>query len=251
MVEATREHLAVARAAGSTIPSQHAITLLEGYAIGAELEKERIAVGWRRVGWKLGFTNQALWAALGLDQPFRAPVYEETLASDSIEMKALVQPRIEPEIVVGVDRDIAAESDSAEIAAAIGWAAAGLEVVQCHFQGWQMSPAEAVADAGLHAALIIGERQTMTAKTVRALSECDCLLLCDGEKVGSGRGTDVLGGPLDALRWLLRGLPSGLRAGEIVTTGTLTSALPISGQQRWTNRLSGPVALGSVEVSFS
>ena len=69
MVEATREHQAVARAACSTIQSQHAITLIEGYAIGAELEKERIAVGWRRVGWKLGFTNQALWAALGLDQP--------------------------------------------------------------------------------------------------------------------------------------------------------------------------------------
>jgi 2-keto-4-pentenoate hydratase len=33
------------------------------------------------VGWKLGFTNQALWAALGLDQPFWAPVYAETLAS--------------------------------------------------------------------------------------------------------------------------------------------------------------------------
>ena len=53
MIEATREHLAVARAAGSTIKSRHAITLLEGYAIGAELEEERIAVGWRRVGWKL------------------------------------------------------------------------------------------------------------------------------------------------------------------------------------------------------
>ncbi len=60
------------------------------------------------MGWKLEFTNQDLWAALGLDQPFRAPVYAETLASDRIETDGLVQPRIDPEIVLGIGRDVPA-----------------------------------------------------------------------------------------------------------------------------------------------
>ena len=68
--------------------------------------------------------------------------------------------------------------------------------------------------------------------------------------VATGRGSDVLGGPLDALHWLLLGLPGGLRAGEIVTTGTLTQALPVEPGQRWRHRLTAPIALGPVELKL-
>jgi 2-keto-4-pentenoate hydratase len=251
VIDATRDALATARSLGATTASLRAITLRDGYEIGSALERERVAAGWRRVGWKLGFTNQALWAALGLDQPFWAPVYAETLASDRLEIVGLVQPRIEPEIVLGVDRDVPAGSGFEEVAASIQWAAAGLEVVHCHFEAWNMSPAEAVADAGLHAALAIGPRQKITAAEAIALSACGAVLLRDGEAVAEGNGKDVLGGPLEALGWLLRGLPEGLRAGDIVTTGTLTTAVPVKRGQRWTHRSSGPVALGTVELSFT
>jgi 2-oxo-3-hexenedioate decarboxylase len=251
VVNATREALATARSMGAATPSRRAITLLEGYEIGSALELERIARGWRRMGWKLGFTNRDLWAALGLDQPFRAPVYAETLAPDRIEADGLVQPRIEPEVVLGIGRNVAAGSSRSEIAASIQWAAAGLEVVQCHFEGWQMSPAEAVADAGLHAALVIGPRREITAAEAVALSAYECILLCDGTPVASGRGTNVLGGPLEALGWLLRDLPDGLRAGELVTTGTLTPAMPVQRGQTWTHRSSGSVTLETAELSFT
>jgi 2-keto-4-pentenoate hydratase len=251
VVNATRDALATARSIGATTPSHRAITLFEGYEIGRALELERIAGGWRRLGWKLGFTNQDLWVALGLDQPFRAPVYAETLASERIEAYGLVQPRIEPEIVLGIGRDVPAGASRGEIAAAIQWSAAGLEVVQCHFEGWEMSPAEAVADAGLHAALVIGPRREITAAEAVTLSACECVLLCDGKPVASGRGTNVLGGPLEALGWLLRNLPGGLRSGELVTTGTLTPAMPVQRGQTWTHRSSGPVTLKTAEVSFT
>jgi 2-keto-4-pentenoate hydratase len=228
VIDATRDALANARSRGSTIASLRAITLPEGYEIGGALESERIAAGWHRVGWKLGFTNQALWAALGLDQPFWAPVYAETLASDHLDTVGLVQPRIEPEIVLGVDRDVPAGSGLEEVAASIQWAAAALEVVHCHFEAWEMSPAEAVADAGLHAALAFGPRKKITPSEAIALSACSAVLLRDGVRVAAGDGSEVLGGPLEALGWLLRGLPEGLRAGEMVTTGTLTTALPVS-----------------------
>lgn len=251
MIDATRDALATARSTGAVTPSRRAISLLEGYELGRALERERIAGGWRRVGWKLGFTNQDLWAALGLDQPFRAPVYTETLAQDRIEADGLVQPRIEPEIVLGIGRDVPAGSSRSEIAASIQWAAAGLEVVQCHFERWEMSPAEAVADAGLHAALAIGPRLEITAAEATALSACECVLLCNGRAVATGRGTSVLGGPLEALGWLLRDLPDGLRAGEFVTTGTLTPAMPIQQGQTWTHSSSGSVTLQTAELSFT
>ena len=100
-----------------------------------------------------------------------------------------------------------------------------------------MTPAEAVADAGVHAALAIGPPTAVTADDVQNLAVATCQLLLD-----------VLGGPLDALHWLLKGLPNGLRAGEIVTTGTLTHALPLQPGQRWEHRLSASIALEPVQL---
>ena len=62
----------------------------------------------------------------------------------------------------------------------------------------------------------------------------------------------VLGGPLSALKHLVEVLASDagspeLAAGEIVTTGTLTGALPVSPGETWTTALTG-VALDGIAV---
>jgi 2-keto-4-pentenoate hydratase len=141
---------------------------------------------------------------LALDSPKRARIYPETLCAGSVAAAELLQPRIEPEVVLGADL---AQGVVDAIATAVEWAAAGLEVVQCHFDGWEMTPAEAVAEAGLHAALAIGPRREVDAAAVHGLAAARCDLFCDAVLVATGRGTDVLGGPLDGLHWLVRGLP--------------------------------------------
>ena len=62
--------------------------------------------------------------------------------------------------------------------------------------------------------------------------------------VRSGRGRDALGSPLTALRFLVaelarNGTAPPLAAGEIVTTGTLTEAMPIRAGEVWTTILDG------------
>jgi 2-oxo-3-hexenedioate decarboxylase len=64
----------------------------------------------------------------------------------------------------------------------------------------------------------------------------------------------VLGGPLLALAHLAEVLAGDrhnppLRAGEIVTTGTLTRAFPIAAGETWTTSLDG-IALDGLAVSF-
>ncbi len=70
--------------------------------------------------------------------------------------------------------------------------------------------------------------------------------------VARGRGCDALGGPVEAVSWLLRvrGV-EGLRAGAIVTTGTLTAALPVAPGESWRWNSTGRAALGQVQVSLS
>jgi len=224
------------------------VSLDAAYELGKDLERERVSAGWRPAGWKLGFTNQALWKGLGLESPIRARIYDQTLRSGDLDSADLVQARIEPEIVVGFGVDVPQVSGHDAIADAVEWVAAGLEVVQCHFEHWEMTPAEAIADAGVHAALAIGPRTKVNAEAARGLAAATCRLLRDGDLTETGSGAYVLGGPLDALHWLLRRLPGGVRAGEIVTTGTLTRAMPIESGQRWEHRLSAAIAIKPVEL---
>ena len=69
-----------------------------------------------------------------------------------------------------------------------------------------------------------------------------------------GLAVNVLDGPLSALRHLVEMLARDpgnppLSAGEIVTTGTLTRALPVAPGETWSTGLSG-IALDGISVRF-
>ena len=64
----------------------------------------------------------------------------------------------------------------------------------------------------------------------------------------------MLDGPLSALRHLVGLLARdtvnpAVAAGEIVTTGTLTQAMPVKSGERWTTALSG-VTLDGIDIRF-
>jgi len=113
----------------------------------------------------------------------------------------------------------------------IDWVAHGFEIVQSIFPGWKFSAPDTVAAFGLHGALLIGPRHSIAGHTEdwgRMLPTFEIDLKRDGTVVA----TNVLGGPVSALRHLIDILSRDhvnppLAAGEIVTTGTLTRALPV------------------------
>jgi len=74
--------------------------------------------------------------------------------------------------------------------------------------------------------------------------------LVNGAEAGQGTGADVLGHPHNALAWLANHLAAdarGLRAGEIVLTGSLVKTLWLNAGDRAVMELAG---LGSVAVAF-
>ncbi len=79
-------------------------------------------------------------------------------------------------------------------------------------------------------------------------------LFRDGALVDRGEAGNVLGGPVSALRHLVEALAADpeaepLRAGDIVTTGTVTRAFPISPGERWTTAVAG-LDLPGMDLSF-
>jgi 2-keto-4-pentenoate hydratase len=68
-------------------------------------------------------------------------------------------------------------------------------------------------------------------------------LLRNGEVVDRGEGSVVLDGPVDALRQWVEAMHAQpqrwpIRAGDIVTTGTITDAWPMAPGMRFETRLS-------------
>jgi 2-keto-4-pentenoate hydratase len=222
------------------------------YRTTAELRWLREARGETPVGRKIGFTNRGIWNEYGVFEPIWGDMWDGTVhdvaAGGTIAVSHLPEPRIEPEIVFGLDRDLSPAMSVAEVAGGIAWVAHGFEIVQSIFPGWRFSVADCVADGGLHGALHVGPRRLLSPDERRhlpmALALLGLTLLRDGERVDVGTGANVLDGPVEALTHLVRVLASDpvnppLRAGEIVTTGTLTRAFPVTPGERWSTEIAG------------
>jgi 2-keto-4-pentenoate hydratase len=92
----------------------------------------------------------------------------------------------------------------------------------------------------------------LTPAKALGLADVDVTLLRSGAVVARGRGSAALGGPVDAVVWLLS-LPGvrGLQSPVIITTGTLTAAFPVASGEMWRLADTGPAALRDLDVTLS
>ncbi len=231
------------------------------YAVLREIHARRVANGWRSLGRKIGFTNRTIWARYGVDRAMWAHVYAETVhrlpsGRGSIAISGIVQPRIEPEVVFGLRREVPVGANARTVLDAVEWAAPGFEIVQSHFPDWKFQAADCTAAFGLHAALVVGPATPIDARgrdrLADTLADFELTLRRDDAVVERGRGHNVLGSPALALGHLadvLAGQPAAapLRTGEIVTTGTLTDAWPIAPGMRWRSDY-GTLGLSGLEL---
>ena len=233
------------------------------YAVLHEIERRRIARGWRPVGRKIGFTNRTIWPRYDVYLPMWAHVWRETVteAPDgraTLVLERTAEPRIEPEVVFGLAGPVPPQGDAGAALAAVAWIAPGFETVQSHFPGWRFKAPDCTAAFGLHRALVVGPRVPVTAANRAALAEALPrfeLTLRQGDRVvDRGVGANVLDSPALALVHLARVLADSpdappLRAGELVTTGTVTDAWPVAAGQTWTSDY-GALGLPGLELSF-
>lgn len=233
------------------------------YAVARRVSDARRAEGFVAVGRKIGFTNSSIWPEYGVYEPIWGHMYDRTVVrlgggEARCSLRAFAEPRIEPEIAFGLRSAPAPQADPAGLLESIEWVAHGFEIVQSHFPGWKFRVADTVADGGLHGTLLLGRPCALSelgsglADSLRSFSVA---LSCDGVVKEVGRGSNVLGSPLAALAHLVSVLASRpesepLRAGEIVTTGTLTAAYPVDAGEVWQTEMRG-IALPGLKVAFT
>lgn len=247
---------------GRSVGRYPGLALAEAYAVAAEIRARRRARGEQAVGRKIGFTNTAIWPLYGVSAPMWNFVYDSTVhdleAVAGFDLRGLAEPRIEPEIVLGLAAAPAVGMSEEALLGCVGWVAHGFEIVQSVYPGWKLSGAESAAAFGLHGALLIGPRHAI-GRDRRAWGErlrsFTLTLSKGGAAVAEGMGSNVLGGPIQALRFLVDEIArypvsEPIAAGEIVTTGTLTDAQPVAAGDEWATELRG-IPIAGISLAFT
>lgn len=226
----------------ASLPSE--LTVEEGYTAQDAFLERRVRAEGDPVGYKVGFTSEAVRSDLGVDAPAYGRVLADTVRENRrFETAALLGPRIEPEIAFLLGEDLSPPVSRHEVVAATRLVVPVVEVVDSRIRDWNVTAATAIADNALAARVLVGDQTT--AGDVDLVRE-GVEVLIDGERRATGTGAAVLGHPADAVAWLAEQLPDHgdvLEAGDIVSTGSITEPIPVAAGETVVARFS---SLGSV-----
>jgi 2-keto-4-pentenoate hydratase len=181
------------------------------------------------MGYKLGYTSAAMRRQMGVGSPNYAPLFDDMVFGSGDTVDGYMQPRLEPEIAVVLGSDLSGPGLLMhEVAAAIVETRCCLEIVDSVWRDYRFSVEQNIADGSSAAGLVLGPEL--------GIDPLDChrvtvSLSVDGTEVGTATGAAAGGHPLHGVAWLCDRLAErgdGLRAGQVVITGGLTAAVPLT-----------------------
>ncbi|MFK0174296.1 2-keto-4-pentenoate hydratase [Streptomyces sp. NPDC090306] len=224
-----------ARATRTPIPpltdGDPTLDIHDGYAIQRELIELLVADGDCVIGYKAGLTSAPMQAMFSVDTPDYGPVLASTVHHDgaSVPSGAFIAPKVEAEIVFrlgaslkgpGVDVDAARE--------AVSEVMAGLEIVDSRIEGWRIRLADTIADLASNGAVVLADPVPAGDRDFRPTGMA---FSRNGELLATGAGAAALGDPVAVVAWLANVLGERgvtLEAGQLIMTGALHSAVPIT-----------------------
>ena len=194
------------------------------------------ASGYEVAGFKIGATAQVAMDLLGVSGPFFGPLYREAFQENdaTVSLPMAHTPGIEAEFAVGLAADLPRRTDAwtrDEVEAAVAWVGPAFEIVGTRLEGGLPGKGTlAIADGGANVDFVCGpsgadwRSADLTAHPVA--------LRVNGIEVASGHsGMLVFGDPVAGVLWLANHPEldaRGLKAGDVVTTGTCTGITPLS-----------------------
>lgn len=222
------------------------------YEMQRSMTQHWVSQGRRLVGAKIGLTNPAVQKAFGVFRPDFGVLFAdmEVPDGDVVDLKRLLQPRVEAEVAFVLRDGLPHEQTTAvEVMRAVDFLLPAIEIVDSRIEGWDISIVDTVADNASSGLYVLGTRPVKLSDVDLRL--CGMVLEHEGEPVSVGAGAACLGNPLNAVVWLactMARMGSPLRAGDVILSGALGPMVPVTPGARYEARING---LGSVRVGFS
>ncbi len=184
------------------------------------------------VGYKIGCTSVVMQQYLSIPHPCAGSIFAGRVHDSGVALQAgdYVRVGVECEIAVRLGRDLpldGAPLTEENLAQAIECYYPAIEIVDDRYAKWETLGAPTlVADDFFAAGCVLGKPVPRSA--LADLGAVRGRALINGHEVAAGTGADVLGHPHLALLWLAEHLTArgqGMRAGQIVMTGSLVKTL--------------------------
>ena len=227
----------------------------EGYRIQRAVHDLLLPYAGAMVGYKIGCTSAVMQQYLNIPHPCGGGVFARGVHASgaSLQARDYVRVGVECEIAVRLGHDLPpaqAPFTAETVARAIEAYHPAIEIVDERYADWaSLGAAILVADDFFAAGCVLGKPLARSAAP--DLLSVVGRAIVNGAEAGQGSGADVLGHPHNALAWLANHLAAngnGLRAGEIVLTGSLVKTLWLKAGDAAVMELEG---LGAVRVAFA
>ncbi len=182
-------------------------------------------------GHKIGCTTQVMQRYLGIDNPCAGGVYAPMTHRDdgAYGFDALLRPGVECEIAARLGSDLPASGapyDRRSVEGAVDSVMASIEVVDDRWQDYKaIDTPSLIADDFFGLGCVLGPPVPLGGLD---LAEASGGMAVNGDLVGTGRGGDIMGHPLEALAWLANSLARrgrGILAGEFVSLGSIVQTV--------------------------
>jgi 2-keto-4-pentenoate hydratase len=200
---------------------------IAAYDIAAMVARE---LGWSVGGWKIAAMKKEMQQALRTDAPIYGRVYKQFIRESPVTLlwATLLRPLAEIEFAVRLAADLPprerlySQDDVAEAVASIH---PGLEIAECRFvHDKAFPPLPAIlADGSGSGSIIVGS--AISDWRERDIANQDVVLRVNGVERRRGTAAAAIDHPLVPLTWLANELSRtgiGMKAGEVISTGTLT-----------------------------
>jgi len=237
---------------GDTSVDLSELSLRHAYLVQDRVTEKRVQKGETVVGYKVGCTSPAIRSQFGLKEPIHAKLFKPHVYMDGAELfwNDFMNCSIEPEMVLRIGKDLEGENLSDEtLIGSIEYVSPGIELH--HYKFW-FSPTtsqELICSNGIHAGLIVGDIKVSPLK----LSFKNELFKVsrNGTIVTQAHASEIMGGPLHSLRWLVGHLTRNNRilgAGDFVIPGSPTELITIDTETELEVEIS---QIGRVNANFS
>lgn len=204
--------------------------LEDAYAIQAMTLDEKVRLGARRCGHKIGLASPARRGAAGAPEPMRGRLLDTMFLPNgvTVDTARLIIPRVEIELAFVLGERVAGpHADLATILGATEYVTPALDVIDARTQ-FPRTPVDSIADNDSAAAVVLGGRR-ISPKDVD-LRWAGAILYRNRIAQESGVAGALLEHPAHSLVWLadsLSGVNEALEPGDVLLSGAFTRPMAV------------------------
>lgn len=187
-------------------------------------------------GWKIAATSLAGQQHIGVDGPLAGRLLAGRLLAPgaSVSLASNQMRVVEAEFAFRMAADLpprAAAYSQAEVLAAVASLHPAIEIPDSRYTDFLSAGApQLIADFACACWLVVGDAMPSLWRSLDLAAHA-VQVRCGGAVAANGQGANVLGDPRIALTWIANELSRygpGLKAGDLITTGTCVAPVPVS-----------------------